>query len=611
MVDPAQLRRLAVERKDLLLWQRLKGRPTDGFPVGDPAVVFSVLRAVVGAEPSAGSARDTTHDFLALFRTIERLGRAAAAQAESADASPTADLTALHSVDLVEHLATLHLRTLGEAPGTKLSLLAFMLAADSFLDVMELSRARTWYEEARARSASRFPEIHYPAIYGLAVIDALELRLGEAEEGLRSLTDGYFRVPSNAVLAGAFLLRGEVLLRQGRFGEATGMLLRSAATRGAPYHIRARAVRRLAVAYRRPSRLLSDRRIPLPHRLVLAAVTPAFSATWLWKRQWAFRPGVSTGLRLLLSLLRTGPSSVPRHASRILIARSSGGIGDLLMMTPALAELRRRLPRAHIDFAVPARYFPLFDGNRDFRLLDVDGPLRTDDYDCCISWSDCPASRVETRTAPRVRTSRIQAFAASLGCRELRDARPRYAVSEEEQAFADAFWREHGLGREPVVAVQYRAAEPYRDYPHMDAVIRALAARGRTVMVFHDEPLGGLRAERVLVIDRLPLRRAVALLARCALLIAPDSAFVHLAGALGMPAIAIYGPISGEVRTRHYPSVQVLQERFGCVPCWRHQEAPCALTDGMDSPCLSAIPPEAVLERIDRQLAPGGHPEAR
>ena len=273
-LNSAQLRRLALDRKGLLLWQRLKEEAPAGFPVDDPAVVFSVLRALVGADPRQNAARETTHDFFALFRTIERLERAVAPGATAADPSSAADLSTLHTVGVVEQLATLHLRALGEQSGTKLSLLAFLLAADFFLQVMELAKARHWYGEARARAATRFPEIHYPAVYGLAVIDALELRLGDADDGLRSLTDGYFRVTSNELLASAFLMRGEVLLQRGRFAEAMPLLLRSATMPGAPYRIRVNAIRRLCVAYRRPFSLLSDRRIPLRHRLVLTAVKP-------------------------------------------------------------------------------------------------------------------------------------------------------------------------------------------------------------------------------------------------------------------------------------------------------------------------------------------------
>ena len=62
--------------------------------------------------------------------------------------------------------------------------------------------------------------------------------------------------------------------------------------------------------------------------------------------------------------------------------------------------------------------------------------------------------------------------------------------------------------------------------------------------------------------------------------VAPDSSFIHLAAALRRPAVGLFGPTDGAVRTSDYPDVRFLDVRrdLRCVPCWRNEEIPCALT---------------------------------
>ncbi|MDH4071370.1 MAG: hypothetical protein OEV30_13215, partial [Ignavibacteria bacterium] len=122
----------------------------------------------------------------------------------------------------------------------------------------------------------------------------------------------------------------------------------------------------------------------------------------------------------------------------VLITRAMGGIGDLLMMTPGLHALKQKIGDNQIILAVPKRYFPVFEGNPDVELADIeDGKLDYSGHRKWLNFSDCPASRVESRTAPRVRKSRIEIFAAAMGIGPLgrirMDHRPRYFLSERDR----------------------------------------------------------------------------------------------------------------------------------------------------------------------------------
>jgi ADP-heptose:LPS heptosyltransferase len=301
----------------------------------------------------------------------------------------------------------------------------------------------------------------------------------------------------------------------------------------------------------------------------------------------------------------------PRRRSRkrnILITRAMGGIGDLLMMTPGLHALAQKYPGEEIVLALPRRYFAVFQGNPDVRLVDIEKTrLSPGNFRRWFNFTDCPAARVEARTAPKVKKSRIEIFAAALGVGPLTrlrmDKTPRYTVLPEETAFRDEFWQRHGLNGRPVIGVQLQADETYRNYPHMEALVQALSRRA-TVLIFDGRPIEGFDFPNVIKVDRYALREAFALASGCDLLVAPDSAFVHLSAALNIPCVALFGPIDGRVRTRDYPLCEFIDVRtnLGCVPCWRNEAIPCKLTNMRTSVCMADIEVAQVVNTIEQKL---------
>ncbi|RMI14721.1 MAG: hypothetical protein D6681_04705, partial [Calditrichaeota bacterium] len=193
--------------------------------------------------------------------------------------------------------------------------------------------------------------------------------------------------------------------------------------------------------------------------------------------------------------------SLPRRRN-ILITRAMGGIGDLLMMTPGIHALKQKYPREEIVLALPRRYFPVFENNPDVRLVDIEQEeINYAAFRRWFNFTDCPAARVESRTAPRVKKSRIEIFARALGIRGWRlhrmEYKPRYFLTEAEKAFREQFWLEHDLIGKPVIGVQLRADETYRNYPHMPEVVKALA-RDAVVLLFDGSPIAGYEMDNVI-----------------------------------------------------------------------------------------------------------------
>ena len=280
-----------------------------------------------------------------------------------------------------------------------------------------------------------------------------------------------------------------------------------------------------------------------------------------------------------------------------LVTRAMGGIGDFLMMTPGL-RARRALGRRPPVLAIPRRFFPLFAGNDDVELVDIDADLDPAAYGEWFNLTDCPAARVESRTAPAIKANRIELFARGLGITgrrlKMMDRRPRYVVSDAELEWRDRFFRERGLDG-LVVGVQPHTDEAYRDVPHMREIVEALL-REASVLVFGHVPVSSADP-RLVQAEGLTIREAFALAGGCDVLVTPDSAFFHLAGALDLPCVGLFGPTDGRVRGHDYPRARTLDARrtLACVPCWRNEATGCALTGMRPSACLGEIAPADVV----------------
>ncbi len=293
-----------------------------------------------------------------------------------------------------------------------------------------------------------------------------------------------------------------------------------------------------------------------------------------------------------------------RTNKRILITRAMGGIGDLLMMTPGIHALKVKHPNKEINLAIPRRYFPIFENNPDVKLVNIEEDFFVHStFNKWHNFTDCPAARVESRTAPKVKKNRIEIFAKELGVRGIRllrmYKRPRIFLSDKEQKFANEFWAKRELLHKKVVGVQLHSDESYRDYPHMQSLVEKLSD-SYTVIVFDANPINGFDFENVIKVHSLSLRKIFSLIQKCDAIVAPDSSFVHIAAAFNVPTIAVFGPIDGKLRTKDYPNCRFVDvsEELKCLPCWRNRNIPCQLTGLRNSICMESISVNKIISEL-------------
>jgi ADP-heptose:LPS heptosyltransferase len=480
----------------------------------------------------------------------------------------------------------------------------------------QLAEALSSCDAAIARGARHYPDLHPRLVLARASVLEACGRLREAHVELAALHRRPDLISDRNVVPGLIRALGRTALHVGEGPHLTRLLLDGLSSFYSSIEERRAILDLLCTAHRGALRFLTGRDTRPADKLLFLAHWTCLRGLGLLRGR-AARP-LERGLLAFLYLrryLRPGQRRAASRsaagdeatAARVLVTRAMGGAGDLLMMTPGLHALARRHPGC-VDLAIPRDLFPILENNADVQLIDIHSEIDPRGYGLWFNLTDCPAARIESLTAPRVRQGRIESFARALGThgRSLRrlERRPRYFPTVRELEERDLFFAVHGLAGRAVIGVQYQSDESYRDYPHMPDLIKALAREYR-VLVFDRREIPECAFPGVVQAAGRPLREAFALASGCQAIVAPDSVFVHLAGALDVPCLALFGPTDGRVRTAGYPRCRFLDVRreLRCVPCWRNEQIPCALTGRHASVCLAEIRVADVVEGLHRLLS--------
>ena len=97
--------------------------------------------------------------------------------------------------------------------------------------------------------------------------------------------------------------------------------------------------------------------------------------------------------------------------------------------------------------------------------------------------------------------------------------------------------------------------------------------------------------------EDLPLIHVASLLDMCRCYIGNDSGLTHLAAAVGLPTIALFGPTDPEIWGPRGERVAILRKDLGCSPCTEEELKWCD-----HRRCLELIEVEEVIERAERLM---------
>ncbi|MEB3330395.1 MAG: glycosyltransferase family 9 protein [Candidatus Sericytochromatia bacterium] len=346
---------------------------------------------------------------------------------------------------------------------------------------------------------------------------------------------------------------------------------------------------------------------------------------------------------------------------RILVV-NFGGIGDEILFFPVIRSLREAYPSAHLAALVEPRcegimrFNPAVDRTFTFEakqrpskraFAELVWRLRRERYDLVITAGSSPlmallawltgaphrvgyAAHRWTRLLTQAVPLHKQQYAAHMyhdlvGWLGLPPLPPRMEVPEADVAWAQAFLASQGrdAGRRLVVlhpgvsrlSIEKRIIKGWEPARWVD-LGRRLTAEGHQVLL-----AGGPDDAEVMALIReagdfprldaygatKSLGQLAALLQLADVIVAVDSAPMHVGVAVGTPTVAIFGPTDpAKLLPPETPHTAVVRAGLACRPClWDRRQTSCdALT------CLQEIGVEDVATAVARTLATTSSPGA-
>ncbi|MGH7827880.1 MAG: glycosyltransferase family 9 protein [Candidatus Binatia bacterium] len=303
-----------------------------------------------------------------------------------------------------------------------------------------------------------------------------------------------------------------------------------------------------------------------------------------------------------------------------------GALGDFICLLPTL-ELIGQASR--VDLLARIEFADLVSSSVAVRSLECDAISRLfvpgagdgqrlrsffDSYASIYSWfgSDQLVFADELRRASQGKallfsfrpfhdgTHQIDYY---LSCLEITPGGvPFIPVKRDANAWCDDYWRRHALEKKPVLALAPGSGAREKNWPV--ASYRAVAdwwrekVGGIVLVVFGpvEEDRGALDSicDGALVARGLTLAQLSALLSRCVLYVGNDSGTTHLAAALGVRTVALFGPSDRRRWAPRGGKVTVMTKRLDCSPCAITTMKSCPHRD-----CLVTLEPAGVIKRLE------------
>ncbi len=276
----------------------------------------------------------------------------------------------------------------------------------------------------------------------------------------------------------------------------------------------------------------------------------------------------------------------------------SGAIGDLLYLSPALAELKRQNPERRIALSCFEKHHPVVC---DLGVELLPYPLPASEavkFSTIVSLEDL-MELDHTRHATDI-------FASALGV-TVTDYKPVFKLNEFEKAWGETVV----LVKQKIrVGIQCRASTVNRDYPLTQwmQVFEALVFKHQCEVVLFGtkNQLPPLKLDNVtnLTEQDYSFRQSAAILATCDLFCGVDSSFLPLCHALDIPAVGLYAAFDWKTRTSKAPLTWVINGLGECAPCNWIKHAGQSFPP--DKPCtkkgqcvvLASIEPDRIVKKL-------------
>ncbi|MCX6165490.1 MAG: glycosyltransferase family 9 protein [Ignavibacteriae bacterium] len=317
-----------------------------------------------------------------------------------------------------------------------------------------------------------------------------------------------------------------------------------------------------------------------------------------------------------------------------------GGIGDVLLSTPVLPNLKNYFPDAEIYFLTHTscrdifidnpyitRYFTYNFGEADSKRLLKS--IREQNFDMVIDLYGNPRSASVTffsKAKYRVGYNfRNRKYAYNI----ITDARPhtihnvefnldalrgmgisivsnelKFFINDSHKNFADEFTTKNGIDKKEIYGILISGGWETKKYKTKDFAELIKKIREKYDVNFlliwgvesekkECEMIKNETGEYVFISHETTLKYSSALMRKSKLIIGNDSGLLHLAVASGIPVLGIYGP-TNPVSQGPYgeKNIVVRNETLDCLNCN-------LLECKIGNICMTELPKENIIEKID------------
>jgi ADP-heptose:LPS heptosyltransferase len=275
------------------------------------------------------------------------------------------------------------------------------------------------------------------------------------------------------------------------------------------------------------------------------------------------------------------PFNVPWKRAALDIV-GHGNIGDVIMCTPSLRELKRHNPRCRVRFY--SKFSPLVQG-----LPYIDEALPYETRPARAVYLDYMED--DDPVPPRARL--IALMGDRLGLK-VTDERLDCVIDADLVAGYRAAWRT--LPRPHIVLARHASGyTPNKEWPAASwaTLIERLSQRATVIEigVARDPAVEGPATNYVDLRGRTSVAEMVAVIAAADLHVGPVSGPMHVAAVAKTPCVILYGGYEPAFCTQYAGNI-ALETKVPCAPCWLREPCPFALK------CLTAITPATVEQSV-------------
>jgi len=286
---------------------------------------------------------------------------------------------------------------------------------------------------------------------------------------------------------------------------------------------------------------------------------------------------------------------------KVLIQRSVGGLGDILMHRMMFEDFKKLLPNAEVHFACPAMYHeavidhPFIDKVLDSNVVNY--------HDYIIHYNTTTAcGRWEMKMAPMSGKHRSDIWAnhcgVALTCHDM-----HFRISEEEKNDGLDIIEKHRdrPGKSVILAPISAMHNKNLSDELMFEVAIGLRDRGYFPVGLHGSPIFGFLKNDVPTIHGLKLRKWLSVINQADYILSVDTSHFHAAGGMYKPVVGMFTFVNGQTYGSHYPKVELVQ---GPCPlnysgCYDWGQCP-KLKEGPKVPCCSGLTANSILAAFDR-----------